>query len=46
LWFTNLGGNTIGRITTPGVVSSFYAWGVSVPWGITAGSDGALWFTN
>ncbi len=45
LWFTNFGGNSIGRITTTGTVTSNYS-GVSAPAGITAGPDGALWFTN
>jgi virginiamycin B lyase len=46
LWFTNLYGNSIGRITTSGVVTRYTAPGVYRPFGIVAGSDGALWFTN
>ena len=46
LWFTNAGNNTIGRITTAGVVTTFTGAGISDPGGITAGPDGALWFTN
>ena len=46
LWFTNLNNNTIGRITTAGVVSSYTGTGVDAPQSITTGPDGALWFTN
>ena len=43
LWFTNAGNNSIGRITTSGVVTSYPVCGE--PQDITAGPDGALWFT-
>ncbi len=49
LWFTNNGngsGNSIGRITTSGTVTTGTGTGISGPEGITAGPDGALWFTN
>ena len=46
MWFTNLGNNSIGRITTAGVVTNYTGTGISDPTGITAGPDGALWFTN
>ena len=46
LWFTNLGTNSIGRITTSGVVSNFTDPTISEPDWITVGPDGALWFTN
>ena len=47
LWFTNSGNNSIGRISTAGVVSNYTGHEhLSGPQGITAGSDGALWFTN
>ena len=46
LWFTNSGNNTIGRITTTGLVTNYTAPGIDIPWGITLGPDGALWFTN
>jgi sugar lactone lactonase YvrE len=45
LWFTNVNNNSIGRITTSGVVSDYPGTGFN-PLGITAGPDGALWFTN
>src|SRR5262249_47534102 len=48
LWFTELLGNRIGRITTAGTITEFSA-GMSVgagPIGITTGPDGALWFTE
>jgi virginiamycin B lyase len=56
LWFTEAApldgaavphGSTIGRITTGGVVTEFTTpTGSSGPFGITAGPDGALWFTE
>src|SRR5215469_1397719 len=46
LWFTNLGNNSIGRITTAGSVSTYLSKGISRPVSIAAGPDGALWFTN
>jgi streptogramin lyase len=46
LWFTNIGGDSIGRITTSGTVTTYADRGIERPEGITAGSDGALWFTN
>ena len=36
----------IGRITTTGTISIYRKRGTSEPAGITAGPDGALWFTN
>jgi virginiamycin B lyase len=46
LWFTNFGSNSIGRITTAGVVTNYTATAIFHPVGITLGPDGALWFTN
>ena len=47
LWFTELDGNKIGRITTAGTITEFtIPTGGSNPIGITAGPDGALWFTE
>jgi streptogramin lyase len=46
LWFTNRGGNSIGRITTSGVVSNYTNSALENPEGIALGPDGALWFTN
>src|ERR1700723_3412653 len=46
LWFTNAGNNSIGSITTAGVVSNYTGSGIDDPTGITAGPDGNLWFTN
>jgi len=48
LWFTELVGNRIGRITPLGVVTEFSA-GITAGAGlagITAGPDGNLWFTE
>ena len=40
-------GNNFGRITTAGVVTEFAIPTPSPkPYGITAGPDGALWFTE
>ena len=46
LWFTNEDDNSIGRITTDGVVTNYTDPSINFPDGITAGPDGALWFTN
>src|SRR5258708_39777491 len=43
IWFTETGGNKIGRISLAGAITEFSAPGA--PGGITAGPDGALWFT-
>ncbi|MBA2607770.1 MAG: hypothetical protein H0U92_02400, partial [Actinobacteria bacterium] len=45
MWFTESYTNTIGRITTAGVITEFPVgrWGASR---IIAGPDGALWFTG
>ncbi len=47
LWFTELAGNKIGRITTGGSITEFalpttQCW----PAGITRGPDNRLWFTE
>jgi hypothetical protein len=47
LWFTEFGGNKIGKISTVGVITEY-----PLPppgrllWGITASADGNLWFTE
>jgi hypothetical protein len=41
-----MGGNSIGRITTGGVVTNYTGTGITGPWGITSGPNGALWFAN
>jgi len=46
LWFTNSGNNSIGRITTTGTITNYTGTGISDPTEITAGPDGAMWFTN
>jgi virginiamycin B lyase len=45
-WFTNAGNNSIGRITTAGVVTNYPGAGIAYPAGIAVGPDGALWFSN
>jgi hypothetical protein len=48
LWFTELTGNRIGRITTLGVVTEFSA-GITAGAkfaGVASGPDGNLWFTD
>ncbi len=40
------GSSSIGRITTSGVVTNFTSPNIEFPSSITAGPDGALWFTN
>jgi virginiamycin B lyase len=44
LWFT--GGNSVGRITTSGVVTQFEVAPSAHLTGITSGSDGNLWFMD
>ena len=47
LWFTENGGNKIGRITTAGVMTeTSIPTTFSAPVGIAAGPDGALWFAE
>jgi streptogramin lyase len=52
LWFTNQGTprnnnyESIGEITTGGVITSYTGSGIDDPTGIAAGPDGNLWFTN
>lgn len=47
IWFTENGGNKVGKITTSGVITEY-----DIPtsgtgtWGITAGPDGNMWFTE
>ena len=45
LWFTEVNGSSIGRITPAGVITEFYVTS-GPPIGITAGPDGNLWFTQ
>ena len=44
LWFTEWGGNRIGRITTAGAVTE-WATGLA-PQGLAVGADGAIWFAE
>jgi virginiamycin B lyase len=47
LWFTELGGNKIGKVTTKGKITEFPVPSKqSGPYSIVTGSDGALWFTE
>ena len=47
LWFTELSGNNIARITTAGVITEFpVPTPGSAPSGITRGPDGNLWFAE
>jgi hypothetical protein len=47
VWFTEINGNNIGRITPLGAVSEFpILTSGSAPFLITAGPDGNLWFTE
>ena len=48
LWFSELSGDRVGRITPSGAVTEYSA-GITNgagPEGITAGPDGAMWFTE
>ena len=42
LWFTNLGNDSIGRITTSGIVTNYTGAGIGDPYAITVGPDGAV----
>ncbi|HEX2916085.1 MAG TPA: Ig-like domain repeat protein [Chloroflexia bacterium] len=47
LWFVEVGGNKVGKITTAGAITEYtIPTGSSSPLGITAGPDGNLWFTE
>lgn len=47
LWFTEYGGNKIGRITTAGAITEFPTpTANSTPFGITVGPDNAIWFAE
>lgn len=45
LWFTEVDGRRIGRITTAGIISERPATATGTPDDIIAGPDGNLWFT-
>ena len=47
LWFAELGGDRIGRITTAGVITEYRVpTAPSAPWGMTMGPDRRVWFTE
>jgi virginiamycin B lyase len=46
LWFAEVSGEKIGRITTGGVITEFPITGAQALTGITSGPDGNLWFTD
>jgi virginiamycin B lyase len=47
LWFTEIGSNALGRLTTSGKYTGFPTGGKYVePSGIATGPDAALWFTD
>jgi uncharacterized protein (TIGR03437 family) len=46
LWFTELDGKKIGRITTAGAITEFPVPAGGCPEGITNGPDGAVWFAD
>lgn len=47
IWFTELGGDKIGRLTKDGAVTEFpVRTPMSFPHGITAGPDANIWFTE
>lgn len=46
MWFTNGGGNRIGRVSMTGVITTYTSSSVNGPWDIARGADGNMWFTN
>ena len=47
LWFAESAGNSIGRITTSGLIAEFpLPTPHSIPRLLTLGADGAMWFTE
>jgi streptogramin lyase len=46
LWFTELGGHKVGRITTAGVITEFSLGITSRPFSIVSGPDNNLWVTD
>jgi streptogramin lyase len=46
LWFVELGGQKVGRITTAGVITEFPVPNAQALYGIASGPDGNLWFTD
>ena len=46
MWFTENGRNAIGRISTNGTVTELTTGFSNPPFGIVAGPDGNLWFTE
>jgi streptogramin lyase len=46
LWFTEYGGQKIGRLTSPGVITEFPIPGALQLIGIASGPDGNIWFTD
>jgi virginiamycin B lyase len=46
LWVTDVGDNSIDRITTSGVITKYADPTIANPEDVTTGPDGALWFTN
>ena len=45
MWFTETSKNKIGRVSTSGTITEFAGSSHDKPVGITAGADGALWYT-
>ncbi|HLW85863.1 MAG TPA: hypothetical protein VKR60_11670 [Candidatus Sulfotelmatobacter sp.] len=46
LWFVELGGQKVGRITMAGVITEFPVPNAQALFGIASGPDGNLWFTD
>ena len=46
LWFVELAGQKVGRITTAGVITEFPIPNAQALFGIASGPDGNLWFTD
>ena len=46
LWLSDPDAGYVARLTTDGILSTYFDPTISQPWSITAGPDGGMWFAN